>query len=74
MNLSNCSATGNRFQLTAKGQDFRVIGTTVWRTDKTQCEALINNLAEMLDEALIFAKLSDADKILENHGLVRDKG
>ena len=71
MHLSKEQTIGGTFQLSAKGQHFKVHGITVYQDDKQQCAELIDNLADMLEDALIFANLAASDQILAAHGLER---
>ena len=74
MNLTQTGMPGH-YQITADGDGFKVIGTQIHQNDTAQVEFLIGNLADMLDHAILFAKDNDmVDRILDSHGLIRDKG
>ena len=73
MNLMKTGMPGY-FQITAEGDGFKVIGTQIHQNDEAQIEHLVNNLADMLDHSIVFAKDNDmVDRILDAHGLIRDK-
>lgn len=69
MDLTKVAAMPGYFQLRACGDGFAVIGNSVHHRDTVQCEALVENLAEMLSLALTFSKLANADEILARHYL-----
>ncbi len=71
MQLTQTGQLG-QFEITATGENFTVIGTPVNAWDIRQKEYLIDNLAEMLEEAISYVKDNDmVDNILDIHGLVR---
>ena len=73
MNLTQTGMQGY-YQITADGDGFKVIGTQIHQNDSVQVEYLISNLVDMLDQAIVFAKDNDmVDRILDIHGLIRDK-
>jgi hypothetical protein len=58
------------FQITAEGDQFKVIGNQIHQNDTTQVEHLVSNLADMLDHAIVFADDPGmVDEILDAHGL-----
>lgn len=63
------------FQITAEGDNFKVAGPQINKGEISDTELLIENLAELLSEAIAFANNSDVvDELLADHGLLVDKG
>ena len=63
------------FEITAEGDDFIVAGGQIHQNDSAQIEFMLSNLADVLESLIVFAKDGDmVDRVLDAHGLIRDKG
>jgi hypothetical protein len=63
------------FQITAEGDNFKVVGDQIRKGEASDIEDLVDDLAEMLAQAIAFANDKVmTDQILADHDLIEYKG